>query len=63
MGAALPFAANPTYRQLGVDWASSLLGFVAIAMSAIPFTFWIFGEGMLRRSRWAQGLAQQKEEA
>lgn len=60
MGAALPFAAVPMYRALGVGWASSLLGFVAAAMTLIPFAFWFYGEALLKRSRWAQELAQEK---
>ena len=60
MGAALPFAAVPMYRNLGVAWASSLLGFVAAAMSLIPFAFWVFGERILKRSKWAQELAEEK---
>jgi hypothetical protein len=61
MGAALPFAANPMYRTLGVQWASSLLGFVAVIMSLIPFTFWIYGEIILKRSKWAQELAHKRK--
>lgn len=61
MGAALPFAAVPMYRALGIGWASSLLGLVAFGMSAIPFVFWFYGEGILGRSKWAQELAREKE--
>ncbi|KAK6579821.1 hypothetical protein PZA11_007529 [Diplocarpon coronariae] len=57
VGAALPFAAVPMYRKLGVQWATSLLGFVAAAMSVIPFVFWVYGERILKKSKLAQELA------
>lgn len=60
LGAALPFAVVPMYRTLGVAWAGSLLGLVAIATSLIPVAFWIYGEKMLENSQWAQELARQK---
>ncbi|PBP24102.1 MFS general substrate transporter [Diplocarpon rosae] len=58
VGAALPFAAVPLYRQLGVPWATSLLGFVAAAMSVIPFVFWVYGERILKKSTLVQELAR-----
>lgn len=36
-GAAFPLFATAMYRNLGVDWASSLLGFLSIAFVPIPF--------------------------
>lgn len=60
-GLALPFAAVPMYRTLGIAWASSLLGFLALGMSAIPFVFWFYGHRLLERSKWAQELAREKE--
>jgi len=48
IGAALPFTAVPMYRSLGIGWASSLLGFVAVGMSWIPFFFF----GSLVRGFW-----------
>lgn len=59
MGAALPFAVTPMFRALGVDWAESLLGFVAAIFSLIPFGFWVYGERLLEKSKWAQELAKE----
>lgn len=59
MGAALPFAVTPMFRALGVDWAESLLGFVAAIFSLIPFGFWFYGERLLEKSKWAQELAKE----
>ena len=36
-GAAFPLFATAMYKKLGVGWASSLLGFLAIAFIPIPF--------------------------
>lgn len=51
MGASLPFAAVPMYRALGIEWASSLLGFVAVIMAFIPFAFWMYGEKLLKNDK------------
>lgn len=49
----LPFAARPMYHNLGVQWASSLLGLVALLMGLIPFWFLKSGGKIRRKSRFA----------
>ncbi|KAF2010969.1 MFS general substrate transporter [Aaosphaeria arxii CBS 175.79] len=61
-GAVLPFAAKPMYRKLGVPWACSLLGFLSVALCAIPFVFLKFGPQIRARSKFCQYLAQKKAE-
>lgn len=39
-GAAFPLFAPAMYHKLGVDWASSLLGFLSIAFIPIPFVLY-----------------------
>lgn len=39
-GAGFPLFATAMYDQLGVDWASSLLGFLSIAFIPIPFVLY-----------------------
>lgn len=57
LGAAfLPFAATPLFGNLGVQWACSLLGFLALAMSVIPFIFLKFGAKLRMRSPFCQKL-------
>lgn len=41
------------FDNLGVNWAGSLLGFLAIAFLPIPFLFYIFGERLRKNSRYA----------
>ena len=44
LAVALPFCAEPMYSKLGVHWASSLLGFIALLLAAVPWVFWQWGE-------------------
>jgi len=61
-GAALPFAAGPMYRKLGVPWACSLLGFLSCLMAMIPFVFIWKGEQIRARSQFCQFLLQKEKE-
>ncbi|KAL1650867.1 hypothetical protein SLS58_000986 [Diplodia intermedia] len=60
-GAALPFAARPVYRALGVARACSLLGGVMLALCAIPFVFWRFGDAIRARSAFCCELRGRRE--
>jgi len=55
-GAVLPFAARPMYQNLGIAWACSLLGFIAVVMCAIPFVFIKFGDRIRSKSKFCQEL-------
>lgn len=52
-GAAFPLFANTMYRKLGVDWASSLLGFLSIAFIPIPFVLYFYGKRIRMASKMA----------
>lgn len=41
------------YNRLGYQWASSLLGFLALACCAIPYVFYFYGERIRRHSHFA----------
>lgn len=41
------------FETLGVDWAGSLLGFLAVAFMPIPFLFYLYGEKLRKGSRYA----------
>ncbi|KAI9727532.1 MAG: hypothetical protein M1828_006474 [Chrysothrix sp. TS-e1954] len=43
-GAGFPLFATAMYDRLGVDWASSLLGFLSIAFIPIPFLLYRYGK-------------------
>ncbi|CAF9934364.1 hypothetical protein IMSHALPRED_009678 [Imshaugia aleurites] len=61
LGALLPLLAQPMYGALGVSWASSLLGFVTLAMAVLPFLLLKFGGGLRRRSKLCRQVVERKE--
>lgn len=50
--AVFPLFVNPMFHKLGIPWASSLLGFVAVAMTPIPFLFYIYGSRIRKRGKF-----------
>ncbi|KAL9010583.1 MAG: hypothetical protein Q9173_004494 [Seirophora scorigena] len=48
----LPLASARMYEALGYAWASSLLGFVALGLTAAPVALWWRGEWVRRKSRF-----------
>jgi MFS transporter, DHA1 family, multidrug resistance protein len=53
-GAGFPLFASAMYKKLGVGWASSLLGFLAIAFIPIPFLLFKYGSTLRKRSKNAR---------
>jgi len=49
-GALFPLVTTQMYNGMGFQWASSLLGFVTIALLSVPWILFIFGEKIRRRS-------------
>lgn len=47
-----PLFAEQMYRNLGIGWASSLLGFLTLALMPIPFAFYIWGPRLRRNSKY-----------
>ncbi|OJD23493.1 hypothetical protein ACJ73_05155 [Blastomyces percursus] len=43
-GALLPLCGLKMYSTLGLGWGNSLLGFIALAMTPIPWAFYQYGE-------------------
>lgn len=52
LGGAFPLFATQMYHNLGVDWASSVLGFIAVAMIPIPILFFFYGANIRAMSRF-----------
>lgn len=50
MAAFLPLATQSMYRTLGFQWASSLLGFIALALSFIPLILLRYGKRIRAKS-------------
>ncbi|KAG2421854.1 hypothetical protein HFD88_005830 [Aspergillus terreus] len=52
LGGAFPLFAVQMYHKLGVDWASSLLGFLTVAMIPIPIVFFFYGKKIRAMSKF-----------
>lgn len=42
----------PVYEALGIGWATSLLGFISVAMIPIPYLFFKWGPKIRARSKY-----------
>jgi DHA1 family multidrug resistance protein-like MFS transporter len=52
-GAGFPLFSQYMFKALGVNWAGTLLGCVALCLVPIPVCFLIFGERIRRKSSFA----------
>jgi MFS transporter, DHA1 family, multidrug resistance protein len=52
LSAAFPLFALQMYSRLGVGWATSLLGFLTVAMAPIPWVFYHWGPKLRARSSY-----------
>lgn len=55
LSAAFPLFVIQMYETLGVGWATSLLGFIALAMAPIPWVFYYKGPSLRARSTYEHG--------
>lgn len=60
MAAFLPLATQSLYRTLGFNWASSLLGFVALVLSCIPVILIRYGRRLRERSPFMEVAGHSK---
>ena len=49
------------YTRLGINWASSLLGFLAVACLPFPFLFWKHGKTIRLKCKYAAKAAEAME--
>lgn len=52
LSAAFPLFILQIYERLGIAWATSLLGFVTIALMPIPWVLFKFGRPIRARSKY-----------
>lgn len=50
--AVFPLFVAPMFHKLGIPWASSLLGFIAIALLPIPYLFYIYGPRIRKKGKF-----------
>ncbi|KAJ5709784.1 hypothetical protein N7493_010075 [Penicillium malachiteum] len=53
VGGGFPLFATAMYDRLGVGWASSVLGFISVAMIPIPILFFVYGAKIRAMSRFS----------
>lgn len=53
IAAAFPMFARAMYRNLGVSWATSLLGFLCVAFAPVSVLLYLFGRSIRSTSRYA----------
>lgn len=56
IGGSFPLFATQMYHRLGVEWASSLLGFLTAAMIPIPVLFFFYGAKIRAMSKYTPKL-------
>ncbi|KAK0701580.1 major facilitator superfamily domain-containing protein [Lasiosphaeria miniovina] len=52
LAGAFPLFTIQMYSTLGIGWASSLLGFIALVLMPVPWVFFKFGKGIRARSKY-----------
>lgn len=52
LAGAFPLFTIQMYQNLGVGWATSLLGFIAVALLPVPWSLFKFGKAIRARSRY-----------
>jgi MFS family permease len=60
MAAFLPLATQSMYRTLGFQWASSLLGFIALVLSVIPLVLLRYGRSIRAKSPFMKDAAYEE---
>ncbi|UNI18424.1 hypothetical protein JDV02_004694 [Purpureocillium takamizusanense] len=58
-GAGFPLFSRQMYNKLGSSWATSILGFFAVAMAPMPYVFYKFGPRIRARSKFHQKTVQE----
>ena len=55
----LPLASYDMYTRIGIDWSCSILGFLCLGMSIVPFAFIKYGPSMRERSYFCKKIREQ----
>jgi hypothetical protein len=52
LGALLPLAGPSMFKELGIGWGNSLLGFIATTFIPLPFLFYLYGQRVRESKVW-----------
>ncbi|KAI3480670.1 hypothetical protein L1887_57147 [Cichorium endivia] len=61
LSGAFTLITEPMYHNVGYQWATSILAFIGVPLSVIPFLFYKFGPTIRRRSSFAKELQLVEE--
>lgn len=61
-GAGFPLFAQQMFNNLGIQWAATLVGCLALVMVPIPILFYIFGGRIRAKSEFAPTKKSDGEE-
>lgn len=56
MSTDIVFTGTYMYKSLGTQWATTILGFIALALMPVPLLFFIFGARIRKMSRFVPKL-------
>jgi DHA1 family multidrug resistance protein-like MFS transporter len=61
-GGIFPLFARQMFEGMGIQWASTLIGAVAVVLAPMPVVFYIYGKKIRARSKFAPApdIAQDK---
>lgn len=52
---AFPLIVDPMYHKLGIAWASSVFGFIAVLLIPVPFLFMAYGPRLRAQGKYSGG--------
>lgn len=55
--AAFPLFVNPMFNNVGIPWASSILGFFAAALVPIPYLFYVYGSTIRKKGKYTAQIS------
>ncbi|RQM05778.1 hypothetical protein DH86_00004153, partial [Scytalidium sp. 3C] len=54
MAGAFPLFVLPMYRNIGVDWGTTIFGCIAALLIPVPFLFFFWGKKIRARGQWSK---------
>jgi len=60
-GAGFPLFSQYMFNALGINWAGTLLGCVAVVLAPIPVIFYIYGPRIRKKSKFAPQFTAEQE--
>ncbi|RMD41440.1 hypothetical protein DV735_g3701, partial [Chaetothyriales sp. CBS 134920] len=62
LAAGFPLFARQMFNNLGIEWAGTLLGCLALICVPIPICFMLYGKKLRQRSKFGSAMSEPKED-